>query len=74
MKVKILKPVSTDAGFYTGMGEDFQWGGVVEAEWLDERKNGVLVKGSEFLRLGGATGAFRHIDKGYIWGCFELVS
>lgn len=71
MKVRILKPPSGDAGVYTGIGEDFQFGETVEAVWLDKKKSGILVKGSEFIRLGGSIDAFKHPDKEYIWGSFE---
>lgn len=74
MKARILQPPSGDAGVYTGMGEDFQFGEVVECEWFCDKKNGIKVKGSEFLRLGGSPEAFLHPDKDYIWGTFEVVT
>ena len=79
MKVKMLKPTSSDAGVYGGMS-NFQWDSVVEAQWIDPRmapdpynpKNGVLVKGSEFIRLGGCSEAFK-AECDYMWGTFEVV-
>ena len=79
MKVKILKPTSSDAGNYGGMGY-FEWNSVVEAQWIDPHmasdpsnpKNGVLVKGAEFIRLGGSTEAFK-AEYSYMWGTFEVV-
>ena len=41
MKVKILEPTSTDAGTYGGM-KNFQWKGVVEAEWMNGNKKGCV--------------------------------
>ena len=79
MKVKMLKPTSSDAGVYGGMAH-FEWDSVVEAQWIDlsmasdpyNPKNGVLVKGVEFIRLGGSTEAFK-AEYDYMWGTFEVV-
>ena len=72
MKVKILEPTSTDAGTYGGM-KNFQWEGVVDAEWMSDKKKGVYVKGSEFIRLGGCTEAFKHGKFKHAWGSFEII-
>ena len=73
MKVKILKPTGSQAGFHTGITKDFQFGEVVEAVWMCSKKNSVLINGSEFVRLGGLPENFPHLDKGHIWGCYEVV-
>ena len=72
LKVKLLEPISTDAGTYGGM-KDFQWGEVVEAVWMNDKRKGVYVKGSEFIRLGGCTEAFKHGKFKHAWGSFEIV-
>lgn len=79
MKVKMLKPTSSDAGVYGGMS-NFQWDSIVEAQWIathmasdqSNLKNGVLVNGVEFIRLGGATEAFK-AECDYMWGTFEVI-
>ena len=79
MKVKMLKPTSSDAGVYGGMS-NFEWNSVVEAQWIaphmasdpSNPKNGVLVKGVEFIRLEGSMEAFK-AECDYMWGTFEVV-
>lgn len=73
LKVKLLPPTSTDAGTYCCLDKStFQWETPVQAVWLSSKKKGVLVKGREFIRLGGDASAFKE-DIDYIWGCFEVV-
>lgn len=71
LKFRILKPQSTDAGSYIGMRE-FQWEGVVEARYCDEKENSIFVLGSEFIRLGGCDKCFNPYLE-YMWGSFETV-
>ena len=79
MKVKMLKPTSSDAGVYGGMKE-FEWNSIVDAQWIASHmasdpsnpKNGVLIKGEEFIRLGGSTEAFK-AEYDYMWGTFEVI-
>jgi hypothetical protein len=71
-KFQILQPTSTDAGTYNSM-KDFEWEGVVEGEYIDERKKGIYVRGDEFIRLGGCPEAFAGNFKHH-WGTYEEVS
>lgn len=72
MKIKLLEPTASDCGRYTGM-KDIRWGEVVEASWMNDKQKGVLVQGSEFIRLGGCTDAFKQGKYKHVWGSFELV-
>lgn len=79
MKVKVIKPVSADAGTYGGM-KDVEWGSVVEARWIrpemasesDKPTNGVMIRGDEFIRIGGCPEAFKGNHE-HMWGTFEVV-
>lgn len=72
MKVKLLKPVSTDAGIYGGLPVDkVEWGSEVDATYC-EKNRGVYIKGSEFIRLGGLDKDFNP-DGIYLWGSYEEV-
>ena len=73
MKAKLLKPANTDSGKYTGMTDTFQYNEPVECRWLSSKEKGILVRGSEFIRLGGDTESFLHPDKEYIWGLYEII-
>ena len=44
----------------------------VEARYINEKKQGVLIKGSEFIRVGGDDKVFKP-DVDYTWGNFEVV-
>lgn len=72
VKVKLLKPQSSDAGTYTGLPEDkIQWGEVVSARYCDKIK-GVYIKGEDFMKLGALEEHFV-ADREYVWGCYEEV-
>jgi len=72
MKLKLLKPLSTDAGTYTGLPSDkVSWEEIVEGEYCSSNK-GVYIKGSEFIRLGGLKCSFNPNGK-YLWGSYEDV-
>lgn len=74
MKVKILDPslgAGAGDGVYGGMTK-VRWGEVVEAQNSEKDPRAVLVKGSEFIAIGGDTEAFLP-DVTYIWGTFEEV-
>ena len=79
MKVKMLKPTSSDAGVYGGLS-NFEWNSIVDAQWIashmtsnpSNTKNGVLIKGGEFIRLGGCTEVFK-AECDYMWGTFEVI-
>lgn len=73
MLARILRPPRGPDGGYGGMADDFQFGEPVECRWLDSKEKGILVKGSEFLRLGGSTDSFLYPDKEYVWGLYEIV-
>ena len=70
MKFKLTKPTSSEGGFYTGITSTFQWNTPVEGEYLCPKKEGILVLGKEFIRLGGLSTCFQE-DTLYVWGCFE---
>lgn len=67
-KFILLQPTSTDAGIYSGM-VDVEWEGIVEGEYMDTKKNSILVRGDEFIRLGGCPKSFKG-NRLHIWGCF----
>lgn len=72
MKIKLLKPLSTDAGIYTGLPSDkVSWGEIVEGEYCSSNK-GVYIKGSEFIRVGGLEEHFNP-EGIYLWGSYEEV-
>lgn len=72
IKVKLLKPQSTDAGTYTGIDkETFKWGTPVEAKYCSSNK-GIYVKGEVFIELGGDENCFVK-DREYLWGSYEEV-
>ena len=73
MKFKIIKPVGGDAGFYTGIPDDFKWESIIEAEYQDNGKRGILVRGDEFIKLGGCPEAFKG-KRIHLWGTFEEVT
>lgn len=73
MKFIISKPFGTDSGNYSGM-VNFQWESVVEGVYCNDKKKGIRVLGSEFIRCGGCPRAFKYPDKEYIWGSFEEVN
>jgi hypothetical protein len=49
--------------------KDFTYGQVVEATYANDKQNSILVKGSEFIRIGGCNKAFNP-DHLYLWGDF----
>ena len=71
MKVILQENHSQDAGNYSGM-KNVRYGEVVEARYINEKKQGVLIKGSEFIRVGGDDKVFKP-DVDYTWGNFEVV-
>lgn len=73
MKFLLRQPPSGDAGVYSGMGEEFQWDLPVEGRINPKDKRGILVKGSEFIRLGGTPEAFKYPKEEYIWGTWEKI-
>lgn len=70
MNFRLTKPTSSEGGRYNGIASDFQWNTPVDAVYLCPKKKGVIVKGSEFIRLGGLPECFEE-ERDYIWGCFE---
>ena len=72
--VKLYKPTGGDSGHYNGIGKDFQFGEPTNAVWMCKREEGVMVLGSDFIKLGGSPDAFIHKDKYYTWGSFKVVS
>ncbi len=72
MKIKIVKPVSTDAGIYGGLPEEkVVWGKTVEGRYCNSVK-GVYIKGQHFIDMGGLETCFIP-DKEYLWGSYEEV-
>ena len=71
MKIKLLKPTSTDAGIYTGLPSDkVAWGEIVEGEYCPSSE-GVYIKGKEFIRVGGLEEHFNP-EILYLWGSYEV--
>ncbi|AUR89096.1 hypothetical protein NVP1121O_068 [Vibrio phage 1.121.O._10N.286.46.C4] len=70
-KFVITENTSGDAGHYPSM-ENFRYGNEVEGEYMRGTTKGILVKGSEFIRLGGCDKVFVP-DRQYTWGRFEVV-
>jgi len=77
--VKVVKPISADTGTYGGM-KDVIWGSEVDARWIkpemasdpENPKHGVMIRGEEFIRIGGCPEAFKG-NYEHLWGTFEVV-
>lgn len=69
IKVKILENMSSDAGGYSSF-KNIRYGEVVEAIYANDKQNAILVKGSEFNRIGAT---IENEDLLYLYGDFELV-
>ena len=71
MKIILQENYSHDAGNYTAM-RDVVYNQEVEVRYINEKKQGVLIKGSEFIRVGGDDKVFKpNVD--YTWGNFEVM-
>lgn len=70
VKAHLLQPTSSDAGSYIGM-RDVKWESIVEGELTGKNNNTLLVKGEEFIRVGGDPEMFVP-ELVYLWGCFLL--
>lgn len=71
MKVLLQENHSHDAGSYLAM-KDVVYDQEVEARYINEKKQGVLIKGSEFIRVGGDDKVFKP-DIDYTWGNFDVI-
>ncbi len=63
--IKLLKPLSTDAGEYGGM-KNVNWGCDIQGTLTGKDNKTIMIKGSEFIRVGGSVDAFTpEVD--YMW-------
>jgi hypothetical protein len=76
MKVIFEESNSSDAGTYLCIPES-AYGQIVDAIYQDDKKNSVLIKGEEFVRIGcqELKNTQRGFNKGYLysWGNFKIV-
>ena len=68
-KFKILENHSADAGTYSSF-KNIRYGEVVEAEYVNEKKNSIYVLGSELNKIGATVD---HPELYHMYGDFEIV-